>query len=93
MTTTAKQIKRRCPSALWARGEKLANTRAVTIIERGEEEIEGTVLDGRNLFEVVVYPQDEAEWDCNCGSTFDACEHVAAMALVLGTPSAARTDE
>ena len=92
MTTTAKQIKRRCPSALWARGEKLANTRAVTIIERGEEEIEGTVLDGRNLFEVVVYPQDEGEWDCNCGSTFDACEHVAAMALVLGTPSAARTD-
>lgn len=83
MSTTVQEIKRRCPSALWARGEKLANARAVTIAERGEEEIEGTVLDGRNLYEVVVYPQDGVEWDCNCGSAFDACEHIAAIALSL----------
>ena len=81
MSTTVQEIKRRCPSALWARGEKLANARAVTIAERGEEEIEGTVLDGRNLYEVVVYPQDGVEWDCNCGSAFDACEDANVKAL------------
>lgn len=93
MTTIAKQIKQRCPSALWARGEKLSSARAVTILARGEDEIEGTVLDGRNLYEVIVYPHDEVEWDCNCGSKFDACEHAAAMAFSLSMSTSDATSD
>ena len=43
-------------SALWARGERLFEARAVKFGEIKEDEVEATVIDRRNIYEVVIYP-------------------------------------
>ena len=80
-------VREACPRGLWSQGVKLAREGAVRRESGGAGEIvlrvaaPGTAVAAT----VVLYP-DEGEWECDCGSRFDACAHVAAAVIALGQP-------
>jgi superfamily II DNA or RNA helicase len=74
------------PPEAWSKGVTLARAGAVSIESRDEDEDEvalrvvvaGSALSPR----VGLFPRD-GEWECDCGSALDACEHVAAAVIAL----------
>lgn len=75
--------RRACPTPLWNKGSALARSGKVSLIRQDQEERILSVIDPRSgALCVRVYPDDE-EWDCDCSSTAEACEHVAAAAIAL----------
>jgi superfamily II DNA or RNA helicase len=77
-----RDIRDACPSGLWARAVKLSRADHVHLESRDDREIVLRVEAGKREIEVVLYPGDR-EWECDCDSKYDACEHVAAAALAL----------
>ncbi len=76
-------IRAECPRGLWAQGVRLARDGAVLSQERSEAEWVLRVRgDGATAATVVLYPSD-LEWDCDCGSRFAACAHVAAAIITV----------
>jgi superfamily II DNA or RNA helicase len=78
-------IRRACRSGTWSLGVNLARAGAVAVESRNEEEIVLRVkAPGRVVAPTVVLYPGEREWDCDCGSKVNPCEHVAAAAISLG---------
>jgi len=77
-------IRAACSSQAWSAGVELVRADAVQGVEADDEAVVLRVrTPGRTVAPLVtLYPDDE-EWDCDCGSTADACEHVAAAILSL----------
>jgi len=73
-----------CPTALWSKGIELARIGAVAGETRDRDAWSFRVrVPGRPIAPTVnLYPEDR-EWDCDCGSRFDACEHVAASVAAV----------
>jgi superfamily II DNA or RNA helicase len=83
-------VREACPRGLWSQGVKLAREGAV----KRESSTSGEVVlrvaaPGMAVAATVVLYPGEGEWECDCGSRFDACAHVAAAAIALGQPEAA----
>ena len=75
-------VRRSAPSEVWSNGVTLARGGAVAIeSEDGEEVVARVALPGSPLTpKVSLYPGD-GEWECDCESVLDACEHVAAVVI------------
>ena len=77
-------IRSAASSGAWSRGVELARAEAVC----GEREDEGEIVlrvatrGGLISPAVTLFPADE-EWDCECSSREDACEHAAAAIIAL----------
>jgi superfamily II DNA or RNA helicase len=86
-------VKAECPSALWTKGVALARAQAVSGDDHDDNEWTFRVrIPGKSAAPLVVLYPGDTEWDCDCGSRFDPCEHVAAcVAAVLQSPDAEST--
>jgi superfamily II DNA or RNA helicase len=71
-----------CSPRSWSRGIELVRGDAVAGERADDEEVTLRVRSpGRSVSnEVTLYPEDE-DWQCDCDSTADACEHVAAATI------------
>ncbi len=70
--------------AAWSRGVELARSDAVSG-ERsdGDEVVLRVATRGGLLSPAVTLFPDDADWDCECGSAEDVCEHTAAAVIAL----------
>ncbi|RLB48537.1 MAG: helicase, partial [Deltaproteobacteria bacterium] len=77
-------IRAACSPRTWSQGIELVRADAVDGVEADDDEIVLRVrTPGRTVAPLsTLYPAD-AEWDCDCGSAADACEHVAAAVISL----------
>ncbi|MCG8590193.1 MAG: SNF2-related protein, partial [Proteobacteria bacterium] len=75
-------VRAACPASVWSRGVELARADAVSGDVAGDEEISLQVAPPGALatLAVTLYLEDE-EWECQCTSRDDACEHVAAAVI------------
>lgn len=73
-----------CSSRSWSRGIELNRADAVDGVEQDDERVTLRVkVPGKTVAPIVnVYPDDD-EWDCDCDSSADCCEHVAAAVIAL----------
>ena len=73
-----------CSSRSWSRGIELNRADAVDGVQEDDERVTLRVkVPGRTVAPVVnLYPEDD-EWDCECDSSADCCEHVAAAVIAL----------
>ena len=73
-----------CSSSQWSRGVELARSDAVSGESEGRDEIAVRVSTRGGLISpsVRLYPED-GDWECECASHDDACEHVAAAVIAL----------
>ena len=65
-----------CSSRSWSRGIELNRADAVDGVEQDDERVTLRVkVPGKTVAPIVnVYPDDD-EWDCDCDSSADCCEH------------------
>jgi superfamily II DNA or RNA helicase len=77
-------VRTACSSSTWSRGVELSRADAVSGEGSGGEEIALRVSTRGGLIcpLVTLSPEDE-DWDCDCPSRDDACEHVAAAVIAL----------
>lgn len=73
-----------CSSRSWSRGIELNRADAVDGVEEDDERVSLRVkVPGKTVAPMVnLYPEDD-EWDCDCDSSADCCEHVAAAVIAL----------
>jgi superfamily II DNA or RNA helicase len=73
-----------CSDETWSRGVRISRSGAVTGESTGEDEIVLRIDTRQGMFcpRVVLYLDDD-EWECDCPSRLDACEHVAAAVIAL----------
>jgi superfamily II DNA or RNA helicase len=83
-------IRSAASSAAWSRGVELARSGAVSGERADADQVVLRVSTRGGLIcpTVTLLPDDE-EWDCDCGTHDDACEHVAAAAIALRRARAA----
>jgi superfamily II DNA or RNA helicase len=77
-------VRRACNASTWSRGVELARAEAVS--GEGAEGDEVTLrvsTRGGLLCPTVHVYLDDPEWDCDCGSREDVCEHVAGAVIAL----------
>jgi superfamily II DNA or RNA helicase len=80
-------IRKRCPSDAWSRGVSLARNRSVTLDASSGDEIQArVVVPGSPLSPRVSLFPGAGEWECDCGSPLEACEHVAAVVIASTGP-------
>jgi superfamily II DNA or RNA helicase len=79
-----KAVRAACSPNTWSRGVEFVRTEAVTGVKAEEDEVSFRVRVPQRVVAptVILYPED-AEWDCDCESRLDACEHVAAAVIAL----------
>jgi hypothetical protein len=84
-----KAVRSACSARIWSRGVELVRGRGVVEARASGDPLEADEIvvrvrePGRPVAATAtLYPLDE-EWDCDCGSAGDACEHVAAAAIAL----------
>ncbi len=78
-------IRKRCKSGIWSQGVSLARAGGVVVESHSAEEIVLRVrAPGKVVPPTVVLYPTENEWECDCPSRVSPCEHVAAVAIVLG---------
>ena len=77
-------IRESCSTQNWSRGIELVRARAIAgqTITDNEIELRIKTAGGTIASTVTLYPPLE-EWECDCNSTADSCEHVAAAAIAL----------
>jgi superfamily II DNA or RNA helicase len=82
--TLQEAVREACPRGLWSQGVKLARDGAVSQESATAAEVVLRVrASGKPIAPtVVLYPKD-GEWECDCRSKFDACEHVAAAVIAV----------
>jgi superfamily II DNA or RNA helicase len=77
-------VRRACRPGTWSLGANLARSGAVVLESRDEEEIVFRVrAPGRVVAPTVVLYPGERDWECDCPSRVNPCEHVAAAAISL----------
>jgi len=77
-------IRESCNSRDWSRGVELARGGAVA----GERVADGEIalrvsVGGSPVSPSVLLMPEEGDWDCDCGSLEDVCEHVAAAVIAV----------
>ena len=83
-------VRRKCRSATWSLGVKLSRGSGVAVESRAGDEIVVRVkAPGRAVAPTVVLYPATGEWECDCPSRNDPCEHVAAAVIALGPPAPA----
>jgi len=77
-------VREACSSSAGSRGVELSRSDCATgeRAEAGEVAIRISTRGGLDCPLVTLYPSDD-EWDCECASREDACEHVAAAVIAL----------
>ena len=77
-------IRSACSPATWSRAVELVRAEAVSLEEEspGETALRVSTRGGMLSFFVTLHPE-EREWSCDCTSSDDPCEHVAAAAIAL----------
>ena len=77
-------IREHCSTTTWSRGIELTRSGAITRLNQDKDGVELQVrtAGSRTRFTVTLHPAN-AEWECECESPNDACEHVAAAAISL----------
>ena len=77
-------VREACSSGAWSRGVELSRTDCVTgeRVDAGEVAIRISTRGGLVCPLVTLYPAED-EWDCECASREDPCEHVAAAVIAL----------
>jgi superfamily II DNA or RNA helicase len=75
-------IRQACFPATWSRGVELTRADAVVGDEQSDDEavFRVTTRGGMLCPTVTLYP-DDRDWDCDCASREDVCEHVAAAVI------------
>ncbi len=77
-------VRERCPAEAWSLGVSLARSGSVSIESSDEDEVIARVkVQGAALTPTVELYLQEDEWECDCLSLLDACEHVAAAVVAL----------
>ena len=77
-------VRAACEPGTWSRGVELVRQARITTEQAADDEIVIRVTPPRSLVTPTVYLYPEAaEWDCDCGSPREPCDHVAAAAIVL----------
>jgi len=78
------EVRRACTPAIWSRGVELVRADAVLGESADDEEVVFRVSTrGGMISPKVTLFIDDADWDCECPSRIDACEHVAAATVAL----------
>jgi superfamily II DNA or RNA helicase len=78
-------VRRASRPGIWSLGVSLARSGAVAVESRDEEEIVLRVrAPGRVVAPTVVLYPGEREWECDCPSRVNPCEHVVAAAISVG---------
>ncbi len=77
-------VRARCPANAWSQGVTLSRNGAVSW-ERFEpdEAVARIDLKGTAVSPRVSLYTEELEWDCDCASRLEACEHVAAAVIAM----------
>ncbi len=77
-------VREACSSSAWSRGVELSRSDCATgeRADAAEIAIRISTRGGLDCPLVTLYPSDD-EWDCECASREDACEHVAAAVIAL----------
>ena len=79
-----RKVRESCDPAAWSRGVEYARAGEVLPEESGEDEVVVRITARRaGITPKVVLFLDDGEWECNCGSAKDACEHVAGAVIAL----------
>ncbi len=78
-------VQEACSPRTWQLGRKLHEDGAVErIADRGaEEQVYRVWAPGRPVAPTATLYVEDEEWDCDCGSRLDCCEHAAAAAHAL----------
>lgn len=77
-------VREACTARTWSLGIELARADAVDGLEVTTQEVSLRVKSaGRTVAPRVTLSIDDEEWSCDCDSTADACEHVAAAVIAL----------
>ena len=86
-------VREQSPADAWSRGVTLARGGAVSVESRSGGEVVARVdIQGSPLSPSVTLYLEDVEWECNCDSRLDACEHVAAVVIACrqGTETTSR---
>ena len=77
-------VRSACSSATWSSGVQLVRAEAVHIEQKDTDEIQLRVATRGGLISpaVTLYIVDR-DWECDCASSEDACEHVAASTITV----------
>ena len=77
-------VREAAPPTVWSLGVELTRKATITLEQQTDKEIVLRVSPpGKPLSSTVkIWPAD-GDWFCDCGRKVDACEHVAACAIVL----------
>jgi superfamily II DNA or RNA helicase len=77
-------VRAACSASLWSRGVELARAGAVSgERDDGEEVVLRVSTRGGLLCPTALLYLEDAEWECDCGTREDVCEHVAAAVIAL----------
>jgi superfamily II DNA or RNA helicase len=77
-------VRAACSASLWSRGVELARAGAVSgERDDGDEVVLRVSTRGGLLCPTALLYLDDAEWECDCGTREEACEHVAAAVIAL----------
>ncbi|TDJ11225.1 MAG: helicase, partial [Deltaproteobacteria bacterium] len=86
-------IRSAASSHAWSRAVELVRADAVAGERQEENEIVVRVATRGDLISpTVTLFLDDEDWDCDCGTSEDVCEHVAAAAIALRRASSQRQD-
>ena len=78
-------VRKATKTGIWSGAVKLARDQAVQLESQDDDEIVARVRSpGRAVAPTAVLYPGEREWDCDCGGRVMPCEHIAAVAIVLG---------
>lgn len=77
-------IREACERASWSRAVELTRSGTIAGVQADGEQVVIEISPAGSLTSrtVTLYVEDE-DWGCDCGSTDDACEHVAAAVIAL----------
>jgi superfamily II DNA or RNA helicase len=90
MQSLFEAVRDACDKAIWSRGVLLARDNSVVGESSSREEIVLHVSTRGGLVapQVHLFPADQ-QWECNCDSSDDPCDHVAAAVIALRQAQAA----
>ena len=88
-------VKDACPPRVWVLGGRLADEGKVELtVNRGRDELEFRVwAPGRPVAPTVSLFVGDEEWDCDCPSRSECCEHVVAALRFVTSPAASPAAE
>jgi superfamily II DNA or RNA helicase len=82
VTELFEAVREICPTEAWSRGVTLARSGNVVLETSNDEEVAARItVPGSPVSPRVHLFPAELEWECDCESPLDACEHVAAVVI------------